>query len=219
LQVSSQQPGQQRSLFALTIAGALFLPSCSREPPPPAPHPPGAPVAQAPRRAAPGPGTRIHRQGAGVPDETGWCLARSTEGGFSVRLPAAFNDSTVTSPADGGAFVSTYLLGTTTDTGARFAAFKAQRSDGRINVVSPEAIADRFEREGKLRTRRPIVHDGLDGIEFEVEDQGQREVFRCFLQDGAIYQLSVQGSKADYDAGVEALEDRFFESFRAVALP
>src|SRR5437899_11006540 len=37
-----------------------------------------------------------HCQAAGEPDEGGWYLAESTEGGYSVKLPNAFNDLTST---------------------------------------------------------------------------------------------------------------------------
>ena len=37
----------------------------------------------------------MHRKQAGEPDETGWMLAESTEGRFSVRMPINFNDFTV----------------------------------------------------------------------------------------------------------------------------
>jgi hypothetical protein len=41
------------------------------------------------------PGMTMHRFQVGEPDATGWMLAASTEGGFSVRVPLTFNDLTV----------------------------------------------------------------------------------------------------------------------------
>jgi hypothetical protein len=41
------------------------------------------------------PGMLMHRQQAGLPDESGWVLAASTLGAYSVRMPCAFNDFTV----------------------------------------------------------------------------------------------------------------------------
>ena len=38
---------------------------------------------------------KMHRQQAGEPDASGWMLAESTEGRFSVRMPIRFNDFTV----------------------------------------------------------------------------------------------------------------------------
>ena len=38
------------------------------------------------------PGMTMHRLQAGVPDESGWVLAKSTQGAFSVRMPCTFND-------------------------------------------------------------------------------------------------------------------------------
>ena len=49
-------------------------------------------VAMATACAAAQPTLVMHRQMAGEADADGWYPARSTRGGFSVRLPAQFND-------------------------------------------------------------------------------------------------------------------------------
>lgn len=43
-------------------------------------------------------GTTIHRKQAGELDASGWTTAASTHGGFSVRLPLKFDDTTTETP-------------------------------------------------------------------------------------------------------------------------
>ena len=43
-------------------------------------------------------GTTIHRKQAGVLDASGWTTAASSHGGFSVRLPLKFDDTTTETP-------------------------------------------------------------------------------------------------------------------------
>src|SRR5262245_66561801 len=42
--------------------------------------------------------TKMHRKDAGQLDNTGWTLAESTEGRFSVYMPIKFNDFTTLEP-------------------------------------------------------------------------------------------------------------------------
>src|SRR5215204_5825093 len=98
---------------ALIIALLVLVPGCSKPETPgtPTPNTPSAAKRQ-PReqpgimddipKSGPGITVTMHRTSAGEPDEDGWCLAESTEGGFSVKLPSLFDDLTVSSKTASG---------------------------------------------------------------------------------------------------------------------
>lgn len=63
--------------------------------------------------AASQPALVMHRQLAGEAGADGWYLARSTKGGFSVRLPAQFNDFSIpASRQDNGHMAELDVVGT-----------------------------------------------------------------------------------------------------------
>src|SRR5262245_46057780 len=54
---------------------------------------------------------KMHRKQAGEPDATGWMLAKSTEGRFSVKMPIRFNDFTVTEVNVNAPAERSYIVG------------------------------------------------------------------------------------------------------------
>lgn len=76
------------------------------------------------------PSMKMHRTQAGVPDSTGWVLADSTEGGFSVRLPARFNDFTTTDPSPASQVTRAWTVGAVTEDGAKLSATRIVYRDG-----------------------------------------------------------------------------------------
>src|SRR4030095_4903909 len=68
------------------------------------------------------PGMKMHRVQAGEPDASGWMIATSTEGGFSVRLPLKFNDFTLEESDAKAATLRSFIVGTKSQEGIKFSA-------------------------------------------------------------------------------------------------
>jgi hypothetical protein len=152
-----------------------------------------------------------HRTAAGDLDGTGWYPATSTKGGFSVKLPAKFNDFTILAPTGDGATVTTCVVGTK-DGDRSYSAFRATRSDGKIQEGSLEAVAERFLKENRLKARRPIAFNGLPGLELEIGDATASATIRCFTDRGTLYQLIVEYPSDDADVALHADIGRFLDS-------
>jgi len=67
-------------------------------------------------------GMTMHRLQAGEPDATGWMLAKSTDGGFSVRLPLKFNDFTLAESDPKAPVLRTLTVGAKSQEGIKFSA-------------------------------------------------------------------------------------------------
>ncbi len=206
----------------LLVLAALV--SCSRDagrPAQPVPGPPSLPPpAQAssaegkPQTGKPQAGTKMHRTGAGEPDATGWCVARSTQGAFSVMLPTAFNDSSVTTPVEAGVAVMTDSVGTVTEHETRFTAFRARRSDGQMYVSSLDEVAERIQKDGRFKANETIFFRGMPGVEISTEEGDRIGRMRWFKVDDTLYQLSVEYSKTTAPQTIDSDIERFFDSFK-----
>jgi hypothetical protein len=68
------------------------------------------------------PGMKMHRLQTGEPDASGWMVAASTEGGFSVRLPLKFNDFTVEVSDPKAPTLRAFTVGAKSQEGIKFLA-------------------------------------------------------------------------------------------------
>lgn len=85
----------------------------------------------------------MHRLQAGEPDASGWMVARSTEGGFSVRLPLKFNDFTLAERNAKAPVLRTFVVGTKSQEGLKFS---ATRIVYRRGAESAKYFFSRFEK-------------------------------------------------------------------------
>ena len=65
-------------------------------------------------------GVTMHRVQAGEIDSSGWATARSTDGGFTVRLPFRFNDFTFEDPNPNSLTAKIFTVGGKSAEAARF---------------------------------------------------------------------------------------------------
>lgn len=89
------------------------------------------------------PGMTMHRVQAGEPDASGWMVAASTEGGFSVRLPLKFNDFTIAESDPKAPALRTYVVGTKSQEGIKFSATRIVYRNG---AESAKRFFSRFEK-------------------------------------------------------------------------
>ena len=151
----------------------------------------------------------MHRVQAGEPDAEGWCLARSTRGGFFVSIPHRFNDFSMSTKTKEGVMAQADAVGTLTPAGVKYSVFKIRREDGKVEPNFLTDITKDFRRE--LKSERHITHAGAEGVEFTVANSRSRAMFRCFVVDDAIVQLIVE-YPPHAAAEAEGNAKRFFES-------
>ena len=103
-------------------------------------------MAMATACAASQPSLVMHRQLAGEAGEDGWYLARSTRGGFSVSLPAQFNDFSIpASRQDNGHLAELDVVGTKIQDVGKFTATCIRYLD---RAPDRKAMLAPFERMG-----------------------------------------------------------------------
>jgi hypothetical protein len=95
------------------------------------------------------PGMKMHRVQAGEADASGWMLAESTEGGFSVRLPLKFNDFTLETDAKEPT-LRLFVVGAKSQEGIKFT---ATRIVYRKDAESAKHFFSQFETGQGLGTK------------------------------------------------------------------
>ena len=90
----------------------------------------------------------MHRVQATTKDPSGWYLAASTHGSFSVLIPIPFNDFTVTDDDPKVGSVKTYTVGAKSAEGIKFSATEIPIIEGRTptNLV---ALSQQFRKAGQ----------------------------------------------------------------------
>lgn len=166
--------------------------------------------------AADGGEMKMHRKQAGEPDKSGWMLAASTEGRFSVRLPIKFNDFTVVEVPEAPA-ERTHTVGARSSEGVTF---QATRNVYRKERASAKEHFARFEK-GQGQTAKPVSVTPLQVGPLRAVDlvfRGPTAVRyqRVVLLDSDLLMLSVE-SPAEHSAAVQALAARFFDSLQVDA--
>lgn len=147
----------------------------------------------------------MHRKLAGEADTTGWYPARSTNGGFSVSLPAQFNDFTVpASKLTNGYEAEIDVVGTQIKDVGKFSAscFRyVGKAPGKDEIIKPFA--------GKGST--PFKDAYGEGVQLRSKD-GYTKVYAI---PGRSCLLIVEV----YDAEVvtDAVVEQFFSSFEIAA--
>ena len=153
-----------------------------------------------------------HRTGAG--DFTGgaWALAESTEGRFSVLMPAPFDDYTQASNKGGdnrGYFLRSKLSGTTT----AFQAMRAEYADAAESARNCRRAREDDWFGDSLKSRRVFELDGHTAIEMTTVDGilWMRMRIICLDTEGMV--LTVAALVAHADEG-EAMSGKFFDSLK-----
>jgi hypothetical protein len=97
------------------------------------------------------PGTTMHRFQAGEPDASGWMLATSTQGAFSVRMPLKFNDFTVEESNPNAPTLRLFSVGAT--------------SQEKIKFVANRVIYRKGAESARLFFARAEKGEGLPALE------------------------------------------------------
>lgn len=172
------------------------------------------------RQLAPGQTTSIdgvtftmHQKQAGSPGPGGWIPATSTQGRFTVRLPATYNDFSAVAPRQQGGTLSTHTVGTTLASGTKFVALCMESSDGTVPPAWATSVAESMRAKNPGMSQRPVIQGAMSGIEILIADKADRRYVARFLAgEGRMCTLSVEYIEADATY-VSSAAPEFFRSF------
>ena len=159
----------------------------------------------------------VRQRNAGVPDAEGWYLARSTEGEFSVRLPARFNDMTSVAKAEDGAVITVYTLGTTAKDGTRIGVNCFARSDSKFKAGGVTEAVKGLERWSRRFRWQPFSHDDISGVEFRgVYANGVDFAGHAFMAQNHLCEFIAEFASSPWEE-IPAMVRTSLYSFRSTA--
>jgi len=163
-----------------------------------------------PEVAAAQPKLEMHRVGVSADDGSGWHLAVSSKGSFSVLLPIPFNDFTTHDAATGEA---THVVGGKSSEGIKFAAVELPVGGKALPDLAsiPKSLAS--NPANKVSDVSRSTRNGADILSLTVADASKTLYMRCIQTPGARYTLTIEFPNT-YRELVAANKDRFFESFK-----
>jgi hypothetical protein len=222
--------GMALMLASCDPAGVDVEPSPRLSVPPPPTREDAAPVQRAPQPVAPeelglpladDEGVKVvtHRTSAGERDQSGWCRAVSTDGGYSISLPNVFNDFTMTVVEEGGTTTTACVVAARTPERDVFSVVKFLNPPRSLRGKSYESLAEEFQQRGFTVKTRGVALDGVQGIEIQASSSRASGITRTFRTSTALYQISVE---AFGPRGLEYIGDdarRFLESFAFPEVP
>lgn len=147
--------------------------------------------------------TKIHRQDATNPLPGGWHRAHSTGGGFSIDMPAPFQDLTVATSGKAG-LMSGFLLKTTDANGFTFIAVREP------NGPDP-SMAGSFDTEVKSKRSKIIQFQGVSAVEIRTAQGALIMHSLMFRVPGGTYMLGVSVPK-EREQESTPLRERFYQS-------
>jgi hypothetical protein len=160
---------------------------------------------------------KMHRKQAGEPDASGWMLAASTEGRFSVRLPMKFNDFTVTEKDPGAPAARTHTVGIRS---SERIALVATRIEYRKGAQSAREFFARFEKGQGLgaapESVKPLKLDAGRAVDLVLKRPADVSYQRVVLLQSDLLMLMVDAPR-EHDATAQQLAAAFFDSLKVDA--
>jgi hypothetical protein len=157
--------------------------------------------------------TKMHRAKAGTPGKDGWYEAKSTQGEFTVRFPAPFDDFTQTASTKDGASAQLHFVEAKAAGDIRYTALSGTAAAGRqLDAKALDKVAEPYVKDGTLRSMRSLTLNGNSGIECKTCDGPLSAVRRVYFKGPRFYQIYVTyPTTAEHQ--VEGDVRRFLDSF------
>jgi len=160
------------------------------------------------------PKLEMHRAGVDGKDPSGWSLAVSTKGSFSVRMPIPFNDFTIRSTDPKTGEEVTHVIGGKSTEGIKLSAVEIPAS-----AKSPpnlEKILTDFSAKpgSKISDVQRAAKGDVDTLSFSVSGAQASAHIRYIKTKNAIYALTIEFPNAHRDDAT-AVRDEFFGSFKS----
>lgn len=156
------------------------------------------------------PKAEMHRVGAKADDGSGWHLAVSTNGSFSVLLPIPFNDFTIHDAAKGE---TSYVVGGKSSEGIKFVALELPlggKAPPDLASIPKSLAANPANKVSDVSRSRK---GDADILSLTVADNTKTLYMRCIQMTGARYTLTIEFPDTYRDL-VAASKDRYFDSFK-----
>jgi len=159
------------------------------------------------------PKLEMHRTGVDSNDGSGWHLAVSTKGSFSIRMPIPFNDFTVRSADPKTGEEVTHAIGARSAEGIKFSAVEIAKGAANLDKVLAEFSA---KRDAKVSDVKRATQGGADTLAFSVTGAQTSAHMRYIKTKTATYSLIIEFPNA-HRADVAAIKDEFFGSLKTDA--
>jgi hypothetical protein len=159
------------------------------------------------------PKLEMHRTGVVSTDPSGWHLAVSTKGSFSVRMPIPFNDFTVRSTDAKTGEEVTHVIGGKSTEGIKLSAVEMPASAK--NAPSLEKILADFSTKpgNKVSDVQRAAKSDVDTLSFSVSGAQTSAHVRYIKTKSATYSLTVEFPNAHRN-DVVGVREEFFDSFK-----
>jgi hypothetical protein len=160
---------------------------------------------------------KMHRKQAGAPDKYGWMLAKSTEGGFSVRLPLKFNDFTIVEKDPKAPVERTYTVGARSSENIALTATRIQYRKGAASAK--EYFAQLEKGEGFAAKPESIVPrkvGALRAVDVTVRRPAHLSLQRIVLLDTGLVMMSVEAAR-EHETVMKQFATPFFDSLQVDA--
>jgi hypothetical protein len=157
------------------------------------------------------PGMTMHRFQAGEPDATGWMLAASTGGAFSVRLPIKFNDFTVDESDPNAAVLRTFAVGATSQERIKFVATRFVYRKGAESAQFFFARAEKGEGLARLERVTPRQVGERRAVDHVLKGPSNVVYQRTVLLDSDLVLMIIEAPR-DLDAAAQQFVPPFFDS-------
>jgi len=160
------------------------------------------------------PKLEMHRSGVVGKDPSGWHLAVSTKGSFSVRMPIPFNDFTVRSTDPKTGEEVTHVIGGKSSEGVRVSAVETPAAKSAPSL--DKILADFSAKPGnKVSDVQRVAKGDIDTLSFSVSGAQTSAHIRYIKTKGATYVLTIEFPNANRD-DVAGVREEFFRSFKTV---
>ena len=159
------------------------------------------------------PKLEMHRAGVAGTEPSGWHLAVSTKGSFSVRMPIPFNDFTVRSTDPKTGEEVTHVIGGKSSEGIKFSAVEMPVSAKSAPSLE-KILADFSAKSGsKVSDVQRAAKGDVDTLSFSASGAQTSAHVRYIKTKSATYSLTVEFPNAHRD-DVAVLRGEFFDSFK-----
>jgi hypothetical protein len=158
------------------------------------------------------PPTLMHRIVAGSFDSSGWALAESTNGDFSIEMPGPYNDFTVLGDPDGVA-ERIEGIGGKAPNGIAFSALKMiYKTKGTANTEF-----EKFKKGEGLPSAKvtPVTISGLQALDIAFTDEASSASERVILVGEDLFTLTVEWPVAESTPAL-AMFKPFVDSFKVL---
>ena len=159
------------------------------------------------------PKLEMHRAGVVTKDPSGWHLAVSTKGSFSVRMPIPFNDFTVRSTGPTTGEEVTHVIGGKSTEGIRMSAVEIPALAKSATSLE-KILADFSAKPGnKVSDVQRAAKGDVDTLSFSVSGAQTSAHVRYIKTKSATYSLTIEFPNAHRN-DVAGIREEFFGSFK-----